>query len=120
MNKEFIYKKIEKWSRDAGESFVDYFGSSIHEVTFMSWALGKGYIDSVKYNKWAESFKANKLEAQDPNYYLYDSDGGDVEFAVVISDDWDNDEEAKALMILSEFISEIEVYQSKLQEFLDD
>lgn len=120
MNKENIYNKIVEWENEHGESFVDNFGHLIKENTFMTWCLGRNYITPKKFNQWIQHFMKDKLEATDPNYYLYDSDGGDIEFAVVISDEWNMESQDEAHKILAEFISEIDIYKERLLEFLEE
>lgn len=119
MNKEDIYNEIVEWGNENAESFVDYFNSDIKEVTFMSWCLGKGYLTREKFNKWVESYSLDEIESVGPNYYLYDSDGGDVEFAVVISDEWNHNSQDEAYKILSEFISEVDIYILRFKKFID-
>ena len=121
MDKENIYNSIIEWQKEAGESFTDYFNADIHPLTYMTWCLGRGYLSPEKYNMWAEVYRKNKLEANDPNYFVYNEHSdGNAMFAVVISDDWNDQDQEKAFRILAEFISEIEVYQRRFQIFLDN
>lgn len=119
MDKKEIYNSIVNWENEHGESFVDHFNSDIKESTFMAWCLGKCYISSDKFNKWMQSYLEEKLESKDPNYYLYDSDGGEVEFAVVTSEEWTMEAQDEAHKILAEFISEIDIYISRFNKFIN-
>lgn len=121
MNKAEVYKKICDWEDNAGESFTDYFNSDIHALTYMSWCLGRGYLSSKQYNMWAKAYRQNELEATDPNYFVYNSETDeDAMFALVISEEWNEEDQEKAYRILAEFISEIDVYVLRLLEFLRD
>lgn len=121
MNKEEIYNSIVEWQWEAGESFTDNFNSDIHPLTFMTWCLGKGYLTTEKYNMWGKAYRNNELEAEDPNYFVYNEyEDEDCMFAVVISKEYNEEDQEKAFRILAEFISEIDIYQERLQKFLDD
>lgn len=71
MNKEEIYNSIALWQIDVGESFTDRFNSEINALTYMTWCLGRGYLTPEKYNMWAKAYRNNELEADDPNYFVY-------------------------------------------------
>lgn len=120
MIKEEVFSKINEWEEENGESFVDYFNSDIHALTYMSWCLGRGHITPEKFDLWAEAYNANNLEAEDPNYFVYNAEDhrGDVPFAVVISAEWNREDQDKAYGILAEFISEMKVYVGRLKAFL--
>jgi hypothetical protein len=121
MNKQEIYESVMEWQMEAGESFTDYFNSDIHPLTYMSWCLGRGYLSPEKYNMWAKAYRKNELEATDPNYFVYNEYGDeDAMFAVVVSEDFNEEDFEKAFRILAEFISEIDIYQDRLKRFLAD
>lgn len=117
MTKEEIFKLIREWEMNAGESFTDYFGSDMNELTFMTWCFGKGYINREQYNLWVKNM--HTLEGNDANYYVYNGYGEDVPWAV-ISSDWNEEDFEKAYMVLAEFISEIDAYQIRLKKFLEE
>lgn len=118
MKKEEIFNIIVKWEQDAGESLLDQ-GFNLKESTFMTWCFGKGYLSRKQYNDWLSDYTENKLEAIDANYYVYNEEGDyGVNYAVVISDEWNVEDYNKAYMILSEFISEIDIYIERLKEFV--
>ncbi|MGM0837735.1 MAG: hypothetical protein ACQEV7_16390 [Bacillota bacterium] len=121
MTKDEIYGLIKSWEEDVGESFVDYFNSDINARTYMTWCLGRKYISPNQFNAWLVAYSENKLEADDPNYFVYNEDNDeDVPFAVVISEEWNEEDQRKAYQILAEFISEIDDYIGRLKEFLSE
>ncbi|PLS19203.1 hypothetical protein CVD28_01990 [Bacillus sp. M6-12] len=120
MNQEEIYQEIVNFEQRAGESFLDQ-GFNLHELTFMTWCYGKGYLTKEKYNLWVNGYQEDTLEATDANYYVYapkDHYGDDVPFAVVISEEWNEKDQEKAHRILAEFISGIDLYVDRLKEFV--
>jgi hypothetical protein len=116
MTKEEIFKVIVEWEQDVGESLLDQ-GFDLNEKTYSTWCFGKGYINREQYNLWVNAYSENELEAIDANYYVYDDDCGDVPWAVVKSNGFEQELYEKAYIILSEFISEIDVYVERLEEF---
>ncbi len=120
MDKNEIFKIINDWQMDVGEDFLDYFESNVRETNFMFWCLGRGHISQERFNAWVKEYgNAGTLghSLSELLYNCYDDDNG---FSVVHSDDWNQEDQDKAYMILSEFISEIKVYQRRLLEFLED
>lgn len=118
MNEEEIYNEIVHWENVNGEDFIEHFGSRIRENVFMAWCLGRRYIPSFKFDKWMQSYMGEKPESKDPNYYLYDSDGGEIEFAVIISNGWNVESQKSAHKIIAEFISEINFYKVQFYDFM--
>jgi hypothetical protein len=113
-----IYETIMTWQLDHGESLLDQ-GFDLRELTFMTWCLGRKYITPEQFNIWNKAWAVLELEAIDANYYVYNSDGVDeVPWAVVSSDEWNDEDYKKAYLILAEFISEMEVYQNRLNKFV--
>ncbi|PHE70582.1 hypothetical protein [Bacillus wiedmannii] len=120
MTKQEIFDAIMKFNQDHGEDFLDQ-GFNLNELTFMTWCFGKGYITREKYNLWVTAYSNNELEAIDANYYVYDwQDCGDVPWAVVIGKDFEDEDWKKAMYILAEFISEIDVYIERLKEYVKE
>jgi hypothetical protein len=121
MNREEIFAKINEWEAENGESFVDYFNSDIKAHTYIAWCLGRKYITPLQFDLWVEAYGKNALEADDPNYFVYNEDNDeDVPFAVVISEEWNEDDQDRAYGILAEFISEISIYKERFIEFLKE
>lgn len=121
LTKELVYEKIREFEMDAGEDFFDQSCMTIGALTYMTWCLGKGYISSKQYNSWAKAYNSDELEAIDENYYIYNSQGGfGSSFAVVVSDDYNEEDYKKALLIFGEFVCEIEVYTERFYKFLDE
>ena len=119
MTKEEVFAEIYAWQERNGESFVDYFNADIKAPTYMAWCLGRQYITPDQYNAWVAAYGQNKLEADDPNYFVYNEENDeDAPFAVVISEEWNEPDWDKAYSILSEFIAEIDVYTERLNRFL--
>lgn len=120
MNKQEIFDAIINYEMEVGEDFLDQ-GFNLHPLTFMTWCFGKGYLTKEKYNLWSDAYtsriKGMYLESHDANYFVYASHGCKVPFAVVSSDDWNEECQHKAYMILAEFISKIDIYIDRLKEF---
>lgn len=121
MDKEEIYEAIVAWEHDRGESFLDQ-GFDLNPLTFMTWCLGKGLLSPDRYNHWVVDWNRNKLEAIDANYFVYNSYDyhGEVPFAVVSSEEWNDEDQEKAYRILAEFISQIDVYQKRFAEYIEE
>jgi len=121
MTKEQIIEKITEWESEHGESFVDRFNADINARTYMPWCLGRRYITPKQFDQWVIAYGNNEIEANDPNYFVYNEyNDEDVPFAVVISEEWNEADQNKAYLILAEFISEIAVYIGRLEEFLSE
>jgi hypothetical protein len=112
-----------KFEKDTGEFFFDQF-PDINPMIFMSWCLGKGYIKSSQFDKWVEAFNEDKIEALDPNYFIYSaidhSGTGAAEFAMIVSPVWNEEDHDRALFRLAEFIADIEGYRERLFDFFFD
>lgn len=115
MDKLEIYRKITEWEQENGENFLDQ-GFNLNERTFMPWLFGRNYINRDQFNLWVENM--NTLEGSDAIYYVYNFDGDYVPWAIVKSKEWNEEDQKKAYMILSEFISEIDQYIRRLEEFI--
>ncbi|MFQ3543474.1 hypothetical protein Q7A53_05260 [Halobacillus rhizosphaerae] len=120
LNKDDIYKVIINWQMEMGEDFLDYFESNLTIPSYMFWCLGKGYLSKERFNEWEKQKSLGNFEsdsAMSVVYNHYDNDNG---FAVVHSDDWEEEKEKEAYMILAEFISESNTYKTRLNDFLRD
>ncbi|UXQ88884.1 hypothetical protein Thu_24 [Bacillus phage Thurquoise] len=119
MDKQEIYDKIVAWQMDAGEDFLDYFDGDLVPGSFMMWCRGKGYITIEQLNLWEEDDDASSMWA---TRYVHDcgNSGEPIPYAVVSEEDWTEEGQEKAYMILAEFISESVTYKIRLQEFLED
>lgn len=122
LTKEEIFNSIIEYNHEAGESFEDHFGHNINEATFMTWCLGKRYINPLQYDYWTRDQSDMKLEATDLNYYLYNAEDQEdyLIYAVVHSVKWNDKDYERAIKILSEFISEISIYQKRFQNFMKE
>lgn len=119
ITKELVVDKIREWEMDAGESFFDNGLININPLTFMTWCYGKGYLTYEQYNNWTLDFSSNKLKAIDENYYIYNQEGEyGAQFAVVISEEYNDEDYEKALLIFGEFVEGNIVYQARFKEFL--
>lgn len=118
MEKQAIFEAINKFEQDHGEAFLDQ-GFNLNERTFMSWCLGRGYLNPNQFNLWIENMET--LEGSDANYYVYNSQNQyeDVPWAIVSSEDWNREDQDKAFMILAEFISEIDIYIERLKKYIE-
>lgn len=120
MEKQQIFDAIVKFQHDHGEDFLDQ-GFNLDEKTFMTWCFGRKYITREQYNLWVDAYRHGQLEAIDANYYVYDWQGcKDVPWAVVITEDYEEEAWDKAFLILAEFISEIDVYIERLQKYVSE
>lgn len=117
MEKLEIYKKIMEWEQENGENFLDQ-GFNLNARTFMPWLFGRNYINRDQFNLWVENM--NTLEGNDATYYVYNFDGDYVSWAIVKSKEWNEEDQKKAYMILSEFISEIDEYIKRLERFINE
>jgi hypothetical protein len=117
------YKDIKEFEKESGEFFLDQF-EDINPMIFMSWCLGKGYIKSSQFDKWVEAFNEDKIEALDPNYFVYsaiDHAGtGAAEFAMIVSPVWNEEDHDRSLHRVAEFIADIEGYRERLFDFFFD
>ncbi|MEK5036211.1 hypothetical protein MKY96_32700 [Paenibacillus sp. FSL R7-0302] len=115
MTKKEIYETIVDWQMNAGEDFIDYWGSNITIPSFMFWCLGRGYLTKEQLNAWEADYLSKdlfqQLYASEPNYFIGGS--GDSIYALCDHDTWEDGVE-----ILSEFISESTTYQNRLKVFL--
>jgi hypothetical protein len=119
VTKEEIFKKMMDHQNDIGEDILDG-RLDIHPLTFMTWCLGRKYINKEKYNVWSRHYIEDDLEATDSNYYVYDAeDTSGTPYAVVYSKEWNEEDYHKAMMYLAEFISESEVYQKRLDDLIN-
>lgn len=120
ITKEFVHQKIREYEIEAGESFFDG-AFTVHPLTFMSWCLGRGHITPSQYDDWTDAYRSNELEGIDENYFIYNSQGKyGASFAPVVVDDWSEESQEKADLILGEFISESRVYRYRFIEFLKE
>lgn len=120
ITKELVHQKIREYEMDAGESFYDglFF---IRSEVFMAWCYGKGYLSKEKYNDFITAWQLNKLEAIDENYFVYNSEGEyGASFALVVEDDWTEEGQKKANLILGEWIEGSDVYTERFIEFMKE
>lgn len=110
--KEQMYKDIRNWEMDAGESFLDYFGSNLNESNLLFWAMGRGYIDEEGFKAWEK----DKYSSGDSIIY------GEEPYSIVKESDEDKDEDGyeKAMKILAEFLASSDTYQKRVGHFLSD
>jgi hypothetical protein len=113
-----LANRIRNWEIDIGESFCDYF-TNINAPSFMFWCLGRGYLTKEKFNMWEESFSTNKHgKADDFNCFLYNEHNDpDAQFAVVISEDWNEHSSFVAFRIFAEFCLGSTIYMKRLEDF---
>jgi hypothetical protein len=102
---------------EAGEDFLDYFNSDFRAVSFMCWARGKGYITVEQFNKWEDD---KSSESMDMSVCVHDCHGHGKGYAVVCEEDWTEEGQEKAYMILAEFFSESVTYQRKFKTFIEE
>jgi len=117
MTKEEIYQSMHNWEQEMGEDFFDYFGASFKAVSFMCWALGRGYITVEQFNQWETD---RSLDSDDAGSCVYCCYGLCKPYVVVAEDDWTAENQKKAYRIFAEFVSESVSYQKKLKEFLEE
>lgn len=119
ITKEWVRDRIIEWEYEAGESFIDASGFNFNELQFMTFCFGKGYLDREKYNKWAKDYNNGKLEAHDANYFLYNDEGEcGVPYAVVTSDDYDEEVAKLAYLILGEFIVSLDILVARFMNLI--
>jgi len=117
--KEQILEAILKWEEDNGESFTDYFDANMNADTFIFWCVGKGYITTEQYRQWEKQYRQKISYASDLNSYLYNEDNDpDVPYAIVITEEFNQEALEKAFGILAEFIETSLIYQERFEEFL--
>ena len=107
-----IYEAIISWEIEAGESFVDYFDSSLKEGSYLFWCLGKGYITPEQFRAWEEEEMA----------FNTDIVFGQEKYSVVQEPEFNYQDEAyeKAMYILAEFLSLTHTYQKRVDNFLKE
>lgn len=115
-----IFDLIREWEYDAGESFVDYWGSNLNVPNFMFWCVGKGVLTQAQFNMWEKDYISNdmyvSLQSSDPNYFI---DGDMTEGLAYAIGDMDS-EQFYGLIVLSQFIADSMIYQKRLMDFLND
>lgn len=120
LTKEIVRDSIRAWEMDAGEDFFDNSLIRINPLTLMTWCYGKGYLTYKQYNDWSADYAKRKLKAIDENYYVYNDDGEyGVSYALVSSDDYNEEDYEKALLIFGEFVCEIWTYEKRFRDFLE-
>ena len=107
-----IFRQICDWQMDAGESFTDYFDSSINVPNFMFWCLGKGWITQEQFHAWEDEMKG-KGRFDEPSS-MDVIEGGEL-YSISNEDNWE-----KGYMALAHFMSESKTYQRRLKKFLDE
>lgn len=119
LTKEIVKDSIRAWEMDAGESFFDNSLIQINPLTLMTWCYGKGYLTYQQYNDWSTDYTRGELEAIDENYYIYNQDGEHgSSYALVSSDDYNEEDYEKALLIFGEFVCDILTYEVRFKEFM--
>lgn len=120
ITKELVHEKIREYELEAGESFFDG-AFTVHPLTFMSWCLGRKHITPEQYDDWTKAYIANDLEGIDENYFIYNSQGKyGASFAPVVVDDWTEESQEKADLILGEFICESKTYRNRFRKFMEE
>lgn len=118
ITKELVHQKIREYEMEAGESFFDG-AFAVKPLTFMSWCLGRKYITPEQYDDWLVAYINDDLEGTDENYFIYNSQGEyGASFAPVVVEEWSEESQEKADLILGEFISESKVYRNRFREFM--
>lgn len=118
ITKELVHAKIREYEMEAGESFFDG-AFTVNPLTFMSWCLGRGYITPEQYDDWSNAYSKNDLEGIDENYFIYNNQGEHgASFAPVVADNWSEESQEKADLILGEFICESKVYRLRFNKFM--
>ena len=120
MTKLEAYNAIVKWQMEAGESFLDYFEGDFNAVSFMMWCRGREHITVEQFNLWEKAYINKEDEAYDAQSLAHDCHGDNLPYAVVSEENWTEEGQERAFMILAEFISESVIYQKRLNEFLED
>lgn len=111
MDKKHIYKLIRNFEYEMGESFTDQNESIVNDKCLMFWMLGKGYIDGSKIVAYT------KARFTELNNVLC---GYENEFALFPYGQCEEECHFKAMEILAEFISEVQIYQDRLKEIIDE
>lgn len=120
MTKEEIVARINAFENKNGESFVDQLGYIFPTRTFMTWALGKGYLKPDQYRDWFAAYRKHVLEADDMNYFLYDDEYEEedsITFSLVRSAEYEEEKAQESFKILAEFLVETKVF---IEEFLSE
>ena len=120
MTKLEIYNSIVKWQMEAGESFLDYFDGDFNAVSFMMWCRGREYVTVEQFNLWEKAYIGGEDEADEAQSLVHDCHGENIPYAVVSEENWTEEGQKRAFMILAEFISESVIYQERLHEFLGE
>jgi hypothetical protein len=113
-----LAQRMIDWQMENGESFTDYF-TNVYAPSFMYWCMAKGYLTKEKFNMWEEAFMNKKhSEADSFNDFLYNQfNDEDAQFAVVISEDYNEEDEMKAFRIFAEFCLDSSIYMKRLEDF---
>lgn len=111
MTREELYKKIQQWESDNGESFVDYFAhDSVKPVSWAFWCIGRGYVEHG-------NIIANLIESGED--YIEQ----DVLFDIhpeYINDVYNVENADTNTMILADFLTASEIYQKRVTEFFNE
>lgn len=119
MTKLEIYNAIVNWQMEAGESFLDYFDGDFNAVSYMMWCRGRNYITVEQFNLWEEAYINGEDEADEAQSLVY-CDNEILPYAVVSAEQWTEEGQKFAFMILAEFISESVIYKNRLNKFLEE
>lgn len=106
-----IYKLIRNFEFEVGESFVDQNESIVDDKCMMFWMLGRGYIHPEQIDSYVHT-KFTEL-----NNILC---GYDDAFALFPFGEASEECHFKAMLVLAEFISGIEIYQNRLAKILKE
>lgn len=107
--KDQMYDDIRNWEMEAGEDFLDYFGSSLNGFNFLFWCLGKGYITESQLHYYE---KNNDFDSE----FLY----GTEKYSIIKETEEYDEGLKKAYRILAEFFSSSVTYQRRVDLFLKD
>jgi len=107
-----LYDKITEWEGEVGESFNDYFShDSIRDSSWAFWLLGKGFNDQANIII-SEILAGNKCIDQSILYEVYPDDDENDKF---IEENY-----AKNLMLISEFLVSTPYYLEMVTEWFDN
>ena len=120
ITKELVHEKIREYEIEAGESFFDG-AFTVRPLTFMSWCLGRGHITPKQYDDWSDAYNKNELAGIDENYFIYNwQDMDEASFAPVVVEEWSEESQERADLILGEFISVSKVYRNRFRKFMEE
>lgn len=113
MHKLEVFENILSWEAFSGESFFDYFDSSLNTIAIMFWLKGKGLVTKENFNKWEEDYSKNELDANSAMYFLEINHENPYEILK-------SESIFEGTLIIAEFISESTTYLKRFELFLEE